>query len=156
MMFAWQAQAVGLLPQPAKEAAAASQALTPAALADLLENPDARKALVDELRAQASGTKPGASQSANAAKPSAQPAEPGLRERVADNVQRFLTGLASDMGQGADDMRALTSGRSLRMDGDTASNALLPLALAAIATIIAFILLRAIAMRIYARIDHWV
>lgn len=156
MMFAWQARAVSLLPQPAKEAAASSQALTPAALADLLENPDARKALVDELRAQASGAKPGASQAANAAKASAQPAEPGLRERVADNVQRFLTGLASDMGQGADDMRALASRRSLRMDGDTASNALLPLALAAIATIIAFILLRAIAMRIYARIDRWV
>jgi small-conductance mechanosensitive channel len=156
MMFAWQAQAVGLLPQPAKEAAASTQALTPAALADLLENPDARKALVDELRAQASGAKPGASQPANAAKPSSQPAEPGLRERVADNVQRFLTGLASDMGQGADDMRALASGRSLRMDSDTAGNALLPLALAALATIIAFILLRAIAMRIYARIDRWV
>ena len=156
MMFAWQARAVSLLPQPAKEAAASSQALTPAALADRLATPEARPALVDELRAQASGTKPGASQAANAAKASAQPAEPGLRERVADNVQRFLTGLASDMGQGADDMRALASGRSLRMDGDTASNALLPLALAAIATIIAFILLRAIAMRIYARIDRWV
>jgi len=136
-----------LLPQ---QPAAASTELTPAALADLLENAEARKALVDQLRAQASGAKPAAPAAAEA------PAEPGLRERMADGVQRFLTGLAADMGQGVDDMRSLASGRSLRMDGDAASSALLPLALAAAATIIAFLLLRAIAMLVYTRIDRWV
>lgn len=162
----------GLLPAqqastPATAQSAQTPALTPAQLADLLDNPDARKALVDALRAQESsaeaggkagaqpGAKPGnaspASRSATAA-----PAEPGFQERMADGVQQFLTGVAADMGQGVDDMRALASGRGLRLDGDDASRALMPLALAAVATILAFILLRMIAMRIYTRIDRWV
>lgn len=158
LSYPWQARAAGLLlPQPAAASSSASaSALTPAALADLLENPEARKALVDELRTQANGAKPAASRSSGAAPAPAQPAEPRLQERMADNVQRFLTGLATDMGQGVDDMRALASGRSLRMDSDAAGHALLPLALAAAATIIAFILLRMIAMFIYTRIDRWV
>ena len=153
LSFAWQAPAAAASVLQPKEPAATSTALTPAALADLLENPEARKALVDELRAQASGTRPAPSR---AAEPPAQSAEPGLRERMADGVQRFLTGVSADMGQGVDDMRALASGRSLRMDSGTAGNALLPLALAAVATVIAFILLRMIAMRVYTRIDRWV
>ncbi|WP_175199680.1 mechanosensitive ion channel domain-containing protein [Achromobacter insolitus] len=156
LSYSWPAQAAGLLQPPAAAAAPAS-ALTPAALADLLENPDARKALVDELRAQAAGSKPPASsRPATAAPAPAQPAEPGLQERMADNVQHFLTGLATDMGQGVEDMRALASGHSLRMDSGAAGHALLPLALAAAATIIAFVLLRMIAMLIYTRIDRWV
>lgn len=151
----WQAPATAALPLPAKEPAASPSALTPAALADLLENPEARKALVDELRAQASGTKPAASRTSGAAEP-AEPAVPGLQARMADGVQRFLTGVAADMGQGVDDLRVLASGRSLRMDSGTAGQALLPLTLAAVATIIAFLLLRMIAMRIYTRIDRWV
>ena len=154
--FAWQAKAVAAVPLLPQESAAPASGLTPAALADLLENPEARKALVDQLRAQASGAKPAASRPAAAAARPAQPAEPGLRERMADDVQRFLTGLATDMGQGVEDMRALASGRSLRMDRGTAGNALLPLALAAAVTIIAFILLRMIAMYVYTRIDRWV
>ena len=152
----WQAQAVAANPLQPQPPATSATALTPAALADLLENPEARKALVDELRAQASGAKPAASRAAAAAEPAKKAEAPGLQERMADGVQRFLTGVAADMGQGVDDMRALASGRSLRMDSGTASRALLPLLFAAIATIIAFILLRMIAMRIYTRIDRWV
>ena len=152
----WQAQAVAANPLAPQQPAAAATALTPAALADLLENPEARKALVDELRAQASGAKPASSRAAAAAEPPKKAEAPGLQERMADGVQRFLTGVAADMGQGVDDMSALASGRSLRMDSGTASRALMPLLLAAVATIIAFILLRMIAMRIYTRIDRWV
>ncbi len=161
LSFVWQAAALAAVPLPAPEPAASSTAqtpaaLTPAALADLLDNPEARKALVDELRAQSAGVKQAPSGPAGAAGHDKKPAEPGLQERVADGVQRFLTGVAADMGQGVDDMRALASGRSLRMDSGTASTALLPLTLAAIATIIAFLVLRLIAMRIYTRIDRWV
>jgi len=156
LSFVWQAQAVAANPLAPQQPAAAATALTPAALADLLENPEARKALVDELRAQASGAKPASSRAAAAAEPPKKAEAPGLQERMADGVQRFLTGVAADMGQGVDDMSALASGRSLRMDSGTASRALMPLLLAAVATIIAFILLRMIAMRIYTRIDRWV
>jgi small-conductance mechanosensitive channel len=161
LSFVWQAAAMAAAPLPAPQPAASSTAqtpaaLTPAALADLLDNPEARKALVDELRAQSAGVKPPPAGPAGAAGHDKKPAEPGLQERIADGVQRFLTGVAADMGQGVDDMRALASGRSLRMDAGTASTALLPLTLAAIATIIAFLVLRLIAMRIYTRIDRWV
>lgn len=162
----WQAPATAAMPLlQAKEPAASSSALTPAALADLLENPEARKALVDELRAQASGTKAdparqsAAAKSGEAAKAAVAKQDagiPGLQARMAAGVQRFLTGVAADLGQGVDDMRALASGRNLRMDSGTAGQALMPLALAAVATIIAFLLLRMIAMRIYTRIDRWV
>jgi small-conductance mechanosensitive channel len=161
LSFVWQAAAMAAAPLPAPQPAASSTAqtpaaLTPAALADLLDNPEARKALVDELRAQSAGVKPAPSGPAGTAGHDKKPTEPGLQERIADGVQRFLTGVAADMGQGVDDMRALASGRSLRMDAGTASTALLPLTLAAIATIIAFLVLRLIAMRIYTRIDRWV
>ncbi|WP_447922804.1 mechanosensitive ion channel domain-containing protein [Achromobacter aegrifaciens] len=154
LSFTWQARAA--MPLLAQTTATSASALTPAALADLLDNPETRKALVDALRAQASGAKPSSSRPAGASPASAHPAETGLQERMADNVQRFLTGLATDMGQGVEDMRALASGSSLRMDSGTVSNALLPLGLAAAVTIIAFILLRMIAMLIYTRIDRWV
>lgn len=161
LSFVWQAAAMAAAPLPAPQPAASSTAqtpaaLTPAALADLLDNPEARKALVDELRAQSAGVKPAPAGPAGTAGHDKKPTEPGLQERIADGVQRFLTGVAADMGQGVDDMRALASGRSLRMDAGTASTALLPLTLAAIATIIAFLVLRLIAMRIYTRIDRWV
>lgn len=161
LSLVWQAAAMAAAPLPAPQPAASSTAqtpaaLTPAALADLLDNPEARKALVDELRAQSAGVKPAPSSPAGTAGHDKKPTEPGLQERIADGVQRFLTGVAADMGQGVDDMRALASGRSLRMDAGTASTALLPLTLAAIATIIAFLVLRLIAMRIYTRIDRWV
>lgn len=161
LSFVWQAAAMAAAPLPAPQPAASSTAqtpaaLTPAALADLLDNPEARKALVDELRAQSAGVKPAPAGPAGTAGHDKKPTEPSLQERIADGVQRFLTGVAADMGQGVDDMRALASGRSLRMDAGTASTALLPLTLAAIATIIAFLVLRLIAMRIYTRIDRWV
>ncbi|MEN4920727.1 mechanosensitive ion channel domain-containing protein [Achromobacter spanius] len=155
LSFFWQARAMAAVSLPGLAPAAeapAAPALTPEALANMLDNPEVRKALVDALRAQGSGTRP----AAGAAVAPAQPAEPGLQERMADGVQRFLTGVAADMGQGVDDMRTLASGRSLRLDSGAAGNALMPLAMAALATIIAFILLRMIAMRIYTRIDHWV
>ena len=157
VLFAWpgQARAANPLQPQAQPAATSASALTPAALADLLENPEARKALVDELRAQAGGNK-AATTPAPATAAAKTPSEPGLQERMADGVQRFLTGVAADMGQGVDDMRALASGHSLRMDTATAGNALLPLLLAAVTTIIAFVVLRMLAMLIYTRIDRWV
>ncbi|ARP97250.1 mechanosensitive ion channel domain-containing protein [Bordetella genomosp. 13] len=155
---------IAMSAQPQQSAQAPAATLDPAALADLLDNAEARQALIDSLRAQTSGPAkpaapdaPGASAaSAPAAAPAAQPSEPGLQERMADGVQRFLTGVAADMGQGVEDMRALASGETLRMDGDTAGRALMPLALAGVTTLLAFMLLRLVAMRIYTRIDRWV
>ena len=74
LLFTWQAKAA--TPLLAQTPPASAQALTPNALADLLENPEARKALVDELRAQASGAKPAASRSAGPGHPPPPPPPP--------------------------------------------------------------------------------
>nr|WP_260986164.1 mechanosensitive ion channel domain-containing protein [Bordetella genomosp. 13] len=191
-----QTQAPAPAPQGQAQAEqAAAQGLTPAALADLLENPDTRKTLIDQLRAQvpggaapaaagsdsaasggtsthaqrpapatpagnAAGSTPAARHAAGNAPPAASTGKasdsPGLQDRITDGAQRFLSGVAADLGQGVDDMRALASGQSLRLDAGTAGQALLPLALAIVVTLIAFAILRMIALRIYARIDRWV
>ncbi|WP_312543568.1 hypothetical protein, partial [Achromobacter mucicolens] len=61
LSFLWQAPAVAAFPllpaASAQEPAATPSALTPAALADLLDNPEARQALIDQLRSQAAGDK---------------------------------------------------------------------------------------------------
>jgi len=132
-------------------AAPAAPAPTPAALADLLENPASRQALIDQLRAH----DPAAARSTPAA--AAPPAReaPTLRERLADGTQRFLSGLVTDLGQGAADLRAMAEGDGPSVDGDEV-RALQPLAMAVATAIVAFVLLRLVALWIYRRIDTWV
>ncbi len=135
-------------------AAQAAVAPTPAALADLLENPDSRQALIDQLRAHEPGT--GAKQAGAAASAAApDQASPTLRERLADGTQRFLSGLVADLGQGAADLRAMAEGDGPSMDSDEA-RALQPLAISVATAIVAFVLLRLVALWIYRRIDDWV
>ncbi|WP_370282358.1 mechanosensitive ion channel domain-containing protein [Pigmentiphaga sp. H8] len=135
-------------------AAQPAEAPTPAALADLLENPDSRKALIDQLRAHepGSGTK-----QAGAAASDAPPAHasPTLRARLADGTQRFLSSLVADLGQGAADLRAMAEGDGPSMDSNEA-RALQPLAMSVVTAIVAFVLLRLVALWIYRRIDDWV
>jgi len=127
---------------------------TPAALADLLENPDSRKALIDQLRAHEPGSETKKGRTAAADTQPAQ-ASPTLRARLADGTQRFLSGLVSDLGQGAADLRAMTEGDGPSMDSAEA-RALQPLAMSVVTAIVAFVLLRLVALWIYRRIDDWV
>ncbi|MBO1113785.1 mechanosensitive ion channel domain-containing protein [Bordetella petrii] len=135
-------------PQPAPEAAAE---LTPARLADLLDDPATRQQLIERLRSQAPAPDDGA------APAQAAEAHPSLPTRIARSTQLFLAGMATDAGRAADELSALASGTGMppqRRDALVAE--LLGLAAVAAATIAAFLLLRALASRAYARIDRWV
>jgi len=136
-------------PQPAPEAAAE---LTPARLADLLDDSATRQQLIDRLRSQASAPGDGAAQSGQAAE-----AHPSLPTRIARGTQLFLAGMAADAGRAVDELSALASGTGMPPQRrDTLVAELLGLAAVAAATIAAFLLLRALAARAYARIDRWV
>ena len=134
-------------------AAQATAAPTPAALADLLENPDSRKALIDQLRAHEPAT--GTKQAGTASDAPPAHESPTLRARLADGTQRFLSSLVSDLGQGAADLRAMAEGDGPSMDSSEA-RALRPLAMSVVTAIVAFVLLRLVALWIYRRIDEWV
>lgn len=134
-------------------AAAAAPAPTPAALADLLENPASRQALIDQLRAHDSASSAKKGGAAAEAPPGHEP--PTLRARLADGTQRFLSSLVSDLGQGTADLRAMAAGDGPSMDSDEA-RALQPLAMSVVTAIVAFVLLRLVALWIYRRIDDWV
>lgn len=143
-------------PSSAADAAGAqaAQALTPSALADVLENPETRKALIEQLRAQ------GQSASQRQGEPPAgKPAgesPPGWRQRITEGTQRFLSGLVLDVAQGASDIRDLLSGKGLGLEDDATTQALRRLAVAVATALVAFVLMRLVALWIYRRIDDWV
>lgn len=121
--------------------------LTPARLADLLEDPAARQRLVEQLRDAAPAARDEAPpQAANA---------PSLPGRLAQSAQAFLAGMASHAGRAVDELTSLASGGMTPRQRHDLSSALLGVALAAAVTLAAFWLLRAIAAHAYARIDRW-
>jgi len=151
----------GWITQVARAAAPESPpSLTPAALADLLENPQTRQALIDQLRAQSSQQAAAgagnASASAPAREPSAQAAESGLQARISDGAQKFLSGVATDVEQGVGDLHALAAGQAPALQARASHRALLPLGLAIAVTLLVYFLLKPVAIRINSRIDRWV
>ncbi|WP_459616773.1 mechanosensitive ion channel domain-containing protein [Bordetella sp. 2513F-2] len=123
-----------------------AERLTPAALADLLEDPQARNALIEQLRQQAGP----AGQARDQADVSS------LAARLADGTQVFLADLADQLGQATDALLDLFAGRGLGgLDPQRTVAALLGLAGVVLATVAAFWLLRLLATRAYARLDAW-
>ncbi|MDX3905559.1 MAG: mechanosensitive ion channel [Pigmentiphaga sp.] len=136
----------------ATEPDGAASAHTPAALAELLENPEARQALIDQLRAHAPG------------EPAGQPGQPvsdseaeaSPTSRMTARVQGFLSGLAQDLVQASADVRSMARGEATGIGVDRAASMLLYLAAVMAATVAVYVLLRLAASRAYARIDRWV
>ncbi|MCD0505074.1 mechanosensitive ion channel domain-containing protein, partial [Bordetella petrii] len=128
-----------------------SAELTPARLADLLDDPATRDQLIERLRAEVPPAG-GAAQSGKQAD-----AAPSLPTRVAQGAQLFLGGMAANAGQAVDELTALATGEGLPPQRrDELLETLLELAIVMAATIVVFALLRALALRIYARFDAWV
>lgn len=140
----------------AQNSATTQAQVTPASaaqLADLLENEQTRDQLIEQLRAQAPAV-----QQANTA---AQTASTGhtddsLPRRVADSTQYFLGKLLDDMGDAAAAIGAMargegTAGISMTDWKSTMINFVMVIA----ATVIAFIVLRLLAARVFAAINHW-
>ncbi|CAP42748.1 mechanosensitive ion channel domain-containing protein [Bordetella petrii] len=129
----------------------AAAGLTPARLADLLDDPATRQQLIERLRSEAPAQH-AAAQTGQAGGP-----HPSLPTRIARSAQLFLAGMATDAGRAVDELTALASGAGMPPPRRAALVAeLLGLAAVAAATIAAFLLLRALASFVYARIDRWV
>ncbi|WP_322786590.1 hypothetical protein [Advenella kashmirensis] len=132
---------------------ASEPGITPASaaqLADLLENEKTRKQLIEQLRAQA----PAAQQAASGQAQSS--LDDSLPRRVADSTQFFLTKLLNDMGDAAAAIGAMARGEGTGGAGMADwKSALLNLALVIAATVVAFVLLRLLATRIFAMINRW-
>lgn len=136
---------------PAEAAAPAAAELTPARLADLLDDPATRQQLIDRLRDQAPDAGPAAAPAGDAADKN-----PSLPTRIARGTQLFLAAMATHAGRAVDELSALASGGMPAQQREALVAALLGLVMVAVATVAAFLVLRAIAARAYARIDRWV
>nr|MBF0682667.1 mechanosensitive ion channel [Pseudomonas sp.] len=186
MSFTAQAQFSSFLkpPSTAEEKAESSQApggTSYATLADLLEDDAARATLIEQLRALAAGQAPadGAATEGVTSAPATAPAEdaaadaaaarteaaaqakrdaePDLTDRIANEAQQFVEDLVAGASVAVATFRALATGDAAnftRLAGWP--TALLHMLMVAVATILAFLVLRSIAGRIYRRMDQWV
>lgn len=130
-----------------------------ATLADVLENEQSRKQLIDQLRAlaPATTTEPSAPTSAAARTLPVEGNNESLSRRLADGTQHFIQNIAQDFSEAIDTFRSLGRGDGVRgISMQTWLAALMGLAIVVVATLIAYLLFRAIASRAYARIDNWV
>ncbi len=149
------------------EASGAGQAqaqLTPAQLADLLDNEQSRKQLIDQLRAQAPATDSAAAAASSTANTSGtasavadtRAGDESLPRRVADSTQYFLGKMLNEIGAAAAAIGALARGEG--MAGVSLSqwkSPLLNLLMVIAATIIAFLVLRRLATPVFALINRW-
>lgn len=182
MSFTAHAQFSSLFKPPSGngESAESTQAPGPASyatLADLLEDDAARATLIEQLRALAAGqetpgaapagkeagTPPAASEGtvssdrAEAALAAQREVGPGLTDRVADEAQQFAADLVAGASTAVATFRALATGDSAsftRLAGWP--TAMLHMVIVMAASIVAFLLLRAVAARIFGRMDQWV
>lgn len=158
-IFSWiaLAQAAGGIPglslSPETPAAQAQKPddLTPARLADLLDDPVARDKLIGQLRAQAAAPADRA--------PGAQDDDddgPSLPERIASAAQEFLADMSDNIQTAIDQLVAVVERHGIAPERRALMLSTLTwLAIVAAATWIVFALLRAIAAFAYARIDVW-
>ena len=183
LSFTAQAQFSSFLqpPSSAEEKAESAQAPAPASyatLADLLEDDAARATLIEQLRALATGQgEPGtaAAQAEEAAPPPAasegtaashraeaalatqREVGPGITDRIADEAQQFAEDLMVGASTAVATFRALATGDAAsftRLAGWP--TAMLHMVIVMAAAIVAFLLLRAVAARIFGRMDQWV
>lgn len=179
MSFTAQAQFSSFLKPPSSAEDKAEPApASYATLADMLEDDAARATLIEQLRAlaaaqgEAAGAAPAQADarpeaaSPAAAAPATQDAgagmagsevAPAFTDRVADEAQRFAEDLVAGAGTAVATFRALATGDSThftRLSGWP--TAMLHMLLIMVVTIVAFLVLRAVAARIYSRMDRWV
>lgn len=127
-------------------------AASSAQLADLLENEQTRKQLIEQLRAQIPDT-----QITTAAQSEGVDFDDSFPGKVAQGTQAFLTKVLDDFGQAASTVGAMVQGEELGgIQMAHWKSALLNLLLVIAVTVIAFVLSRLLAARFFARINHWV
>ena len=128
------------------------------ALADVLENPQSRERLIEQLRVL--GHEPEAASAAGAAaRAPVATAEPPLSQRLANGLQKFTESVAHDFSDTLDVVHALVRGQPAPgVTGGMGSTwwpALLSLVVAIAAVITVYLLLRLLAARGFARLNTW-
>ncbi|GAA5231614.1 mechanosensitive ion channel [Verticiella sediminum] len=162
-------------------ASAPSAAANYGTLADVLENDATRERLIEQLRTLAA-EQPPAGAAAPATSAAADPAsatppataspaqdragqaaannrlaEVSLAGRIADGMQSFVGDLIDDAGTAAVTLRDLFTGEAQPASRVVDWPAMLgQLAVVAVATIVAFLILRALATGLFRRLDQWV
>ena len=169
------AQSPGRSPAPQQPSADGADRASYATLADLLENDGQRAQLIEQLRALAGqgaappqdaqparspdpapARNPAAGEAgAHSAAAQARPAA-GFSVRLADKSQAFVDGLAASARTTVTTLRDLFAGRiddAVRLPDW--GGLLVSLALVILATAVVFLILRAVAARLYGRMDRW-
>ncbi|WP_223302720.1 mechanosensitive ion channel domain-containing protein [Halotalea alkalilenta] len=131
------------------------------ALADLLENPQTRDQLIQQLRSLAAPE--GGQQGAQEEAADDQTPLDGLDEsqsvggQIADATQRFAQGLAADFGEAIRTLRELGSGQGISgVSVERWIELLTGLVVVVVAIFAAFFVLRGLAALLYRRIDRWI
>lgn len=133
------------------DAAGQPAELTPARLADLLDDPAARDKLIEQLRAQAAAP----ASTADGAK-DASHAHPSLPTRIANGAQNFLASMSNNAQTAVDQLTALVEQRGMLPERRALLvSTLVGLAVVIAATLVVFAVLRALAAVAYSRIDKW-
>ena len=125
-----------------------AQTASPAALADILEDEQARQQLIEALRRMAAEREP----APDAASPPT--AEPSLPERLATGTQAALEQLVQEFELAVAALAALGEGRGI--DPEAVAAAAGELLALALATVLVYLLLRRVARLLYARANAWV
>lgn len=131
----------------------ASPQVSSAALADMLSNEQTRNQLIEQLRAIAQGEAPSAEGSSEPAQESEPPAS--LGGQIAEITQSFAGEVGDTVSNAVAAFRSAGSGQGAGLPWAEWSRILIAFAFAAISTVVAFLLLRAMVSPIYSRFDRW-
>ncbi|RTR05712.1 mechanosensitive channel protein [Halomonas nitroreducens] len=135
------------LPAMAQPSGGGGQAPANATLADLLENPETRQQLIDQLRGAASES--GAEQAATES-PSL-----SLPRQLAETTSRIAGELGSQLGQVLDAVTGLFAGPPGTFDLAAFTSAAINLGLVILATVALLIAVRRLARPLFTRLSQW-
>nr|WP_183383357.1 mechanosensitive ion channel domain-containing protein [Halomonas stenophila] len=135
------------LPAMAQATDGGGQAPANATLANLLENPETRQQLIDQLRGAASES--GAEAAASEA------ASPSLPRQLAETTSRIVGELGSQLGQVLDAVSGLLAASPSTFDLPAFTSAAINLGLVILATVVLFIAVRRLARPLFTRLSQW-
>ena len=126
-------------------------------LADLLENEQARKALIEDLRELAAKQGGEVAAAGKAAPPEAEPRKLSLPRRLAEAVSGFAGNVGSRFEKMVTTLKGVFAGPGIgpKVDLAALSRAAINLALIIIAVVAAFLIFRRLVRPLFSRLSHW-
>ncbi|UYG09647.1 mechanosensitive ion channel domain-containing protein [Halomonas sp. M4R1S46] len=133
------------LPAMAQSTDGGGQAPANATLANLLENPETRQQLIDQLRGAASESEAATSEAAS----------PSLPRQLAETTSRIVGELGSQLGQVVDAVSGLFAASPSTFDLPSFTTAAINLGLVILATVALFFAVRRLARPLFTRLSQW-